>query len=109
MCTPSASVPIAASSPPPAEPALAESSLKAELELLRQARSALRGGRAARALEIVLDHRREYPTSAVAEERDATEISALCALGRHDEAEAKAAAMERSSSRPADDLLAGCR
>lgn len=68
--------------PPPAE---SSDSLKAELELLRQARSALRRGRAEQTLEIVRQHRRDYPSSAIAEERDATEVSALCALGRLDE------------------------
>lgn len=84
-------------------------SLKAELELLRQARSALREGRADDALEIVRRHRREYATSAVAEERDATEVSALCALGLRDEAREKAEAIERRSSRTAEDLLGGCQ
>jgi hypothetical protein len=83
-------------------------SLKAELELLRQARSALRSGRAQQALEIVQRHRREYSASRVADERDATELSALCALGRHDDARATATAMARRSSRSAEDLLRGC-
>lgn len=89
----------------------APDTLQAELELLRRARSALREGRALRALELVAEHRRGYPSSAVAEERDATEVSALCALGRRDEAEAKAkaAAMSGRSSRSTADLLGGCR
>lgn len=71
--------PTRSSEPPP--PA---STLKAELELLQRARGALRRGRADEALEIVQQHRREYPSSSIADERDATEVSALCALGRLD-------------------------
>ncbi|HWB74515.1 MAG TPA: hypothetical protein VG755_06160 [Nannocystaceae bacterium] len=92
----------------PPKPAPSDS-LQAELELLRRARSALREGRAQRALEIVREHRRAYPSSAVAEERDATEISALCALDQHDDAKAKATVLAGKSSRSIDDLLGGCR
>ncbi len=94
---------------PKSTPTESSDSLKAELELLRQARSALREGRANDALEIVRRHRREYATSSVAEERDATEVTALCALGLRDEAREKAEAIERRSSRTAEDLLGGCQ
>jgi hypothetical protein len=77
--------PVGSSRPPRStEPPPAASTLKAELELLQRARGALRRGRADEALEIVRQHRREYPSSAITEERDATEVSALCALGRLD-------------------------
>jgi hypothetical protein len=83
-------------------------SLAAELRLLKEARRALRDGDGARALERVRTHRKEHPTSALAEERDATEVMALCSLGRADEAGARAAEYETRYRRSQQPLLARC-
>lgn len=93
-----------------AEPAQDEPrvSLAEELRLLKEARGALRVGDGARALERVRTHRHEYPNSTLAEERDATEVMALCALGRADEARTMAASHERSYGRSQQPLLAAC-
>jgi hypothetical protein len=58
----------------------------AEVRLLDQAHTALRGGDAERALGLLEDHGRRYPKGALGEERDAARIAALCALGRTAEA-----------------------
>ena len=76
-------------------PAPEAPSLAAELELLRATRTALRGGEAQRALDLAGRHRRRYPRSAFAEERSATEVMALCVLGRVDAAKSKAAGFRR--------------
>lgn len=89
-------------SPPP-------STLREELELMRAARTALREGRAREVLGLLERHARTYPTSTLAEERDATEVSALCALDRTGDAKQKAAAFERRFPRSSRDLLGGCR
>ena len=85
-----------------------DDSLMAELALLQRTRRALRDGRAEDALKAVGQHRREFPSGRLAEERDATEISALCALGRGDEARRKAAAFERAHPKANRDLLGDC-
>jgi hypothetical protein len=70
-------------------------SLAAELDLLRRARAALRTKNPRLALTLSRRHRREYPDSTFAEERNATEVMALCALGHNDIARSKAAAFRR--------------
>lgn len=83
-------------------------SLAAELRMLKEARGALRTGDSVRALERVRTHRQQFPTSPLAEERDATEVMALCALGRLDDARTMAANYERTYSRSQQPLLATC-
>lgn len=86
-------------------------SLTAELTVLRQARAALRAGQAERALSLVATHRARYPDSAFDQERRLTKITALCALGRPQEAQRAADAFRRrfpSSSRGSE-AMAGCR
>lgn len=83
-------------------------SLSAELDLLKQARTALRAGRAADALKRVAEHRANHPSSTFAEERDATEVMALCALGRVKEGRTKAADYKRNFPRSRRDVLATC-
>jgi hypothetical protein len=68
----------------------AEDTLEAELELLRSARAALRGGNASKALSLVRKHGKRYPKSTFVEERSATEVMALCAVGKTDAAKSKA-------------------
>jgi outer membrane biosynthesis protein TonB len=58
--------------------------LQGELALVRAAHDALRAGRPDVALERMDQHRRDYPNGALAEERDALRVSAICALGRPD-------------------------
>ncbi len=83
-------------------------SLAAELRLLQQARTALRAGRGTRALDHVREHRQLYPSSSFAEERDATEVMALCAVGRTAQAETKAADYRRRFAESGRDVLAAC-
>lgn len=88
--------------PPPA------SSLAEELKRLQQARAALRAGNAPRARTLIEAHRRDYPESSVARERDATEIAALCAESRNADAKRKAAAFTKAYPGSSQDLLADC-
>jgi hypothetical protein len=53
-----------------------------DVSLVRAAYDALRAGDAARALATADEHARKHPRSALAPEREATRILALCALGR---------------------------
>jgi outer membrane protein assembly factor BamD (BamD/ComL family) len=71
---------------PSATAAATPSSLDAEIELLRDARSALHAGDPSRALTLLDSHDRLYPTGALAEDAAAQRIYALCALGRTGEA-----------------------
>ena len=68
------------------ETASAPSSLDAEIALVRDARAALRGGDAARALALLDEHARRFSRGALAEDCDAERIYALCALGRSSDA-----------------------
>jgi outer membrane biosynthesis protein TonB len=60
-----------------------------EVELLEQARTAMRSGDAGRALELIGEHERLYADGALVEEREALVIEALAKLGRRDEARAR--------------------
>jgi hypothetical protein len=60
--------------------------LQAELALVRAAHDSLRAGKPEVALESMEQHRRQFPNGALAEERDALRVSAICALGRSDAA-----------------------
>ena len=73
-------------------PTLPSSELAAERALLDRARSSGASGDPARVLELVAQHRREFPGGRLAEEREALAIRALCSLGRGDEARARAGA-----------------
>lgn len=63
------------------------SNLLAETELLAAAQRALNGGSPARALELLDRHRTRFHRGALAPERDAARVLALCALGREAQAE----------------------
>lgn len=52
-----------------------------EVELLSRATSQLRGGNASAALELLEQHRRQFPAGRLVEERRAARAQALCALG----------------------------
>ena len=62
----------------------------AEVALMRDAQVALRAGNAPRALRLVDEHAQRYPFGALAEEREALRVFALCDLGRTAEAGAEA-------------------
>lgn len=83
-------------------------SLSAELELLNQARAALRSGKARRALDLVRKHRKAHGKSTFAEERDATEVVALCKLGRDDDAKKRATRFRKAFPGSSRDVLAAC-
>lgn len=79
-----------------------------ELRALQQARAALRAGTPARARSLIKAHRRDYPNSTLARERDATEVAALCAEDRDADAKRKAAAFAKAYPGSSQDLLADC-
>lgn len=91
----------------PPKPAPA-STLTEELRRLQQVRAALRGGTPARARSLIEFHRRDYPNSTLARERDATEVAALCAEDRDADAKRKAAAFAKAYPGSSQDLLADC-
>jgi hypothetical protein len=78
--------------PPPGEVA-------AEVHLLREAHLAMGAGDADRVLVLLDEHERRYPRGALGEERDATRIGALCALGRRVEAKEAAERFLRMTPR----------
>jgi len=63
------------------------STFDAELALVRSARAALDASEPAQALSLLAEHARRFPSGSLGHERRATEIAALCALGRLQEAE----------------------
>jgi hypothetical protein len=63
--------------------------LDAEVAMLRDARQALRDGRAARALALLDEHARRFPHGVLAEDCAAERVFALCALGSVDQARAE--------------------
>jgi len=63
--------------------------LAEEVALLSRAETELHAGRPAKALVALAEHQRKFPRGALAEERTAARIQALCALGRSDEANAQ--------------------
>jgi hypothetical protein len=65
-----------------------------ELELLRDARLALRQS-PARALQLTDEHARQYPQGKLTQERELIAVSALVALGRRTAALGRAASFER--------------
>ena len=62
--------------------------------MLEQARAALGRGESNAALQILGEHARDYPTSTLAEEREALTVRALTRAGRVVEAKAKLAQFE---------------
>ncbi len=73
-------------------PHLSPSTLESETRLIRAGIAALHGGDPAAALAFFDEHARSYPNGALAEERAAEGVTALCDLGRVDEANRAAAA-----------------
>lgn len=86
-----------ASAPPilhPADPGR-DDTLARERAMLDVARSALSSGEAARALDAVERHAREFPKGKMSEEREAIAVQALVKLGRRDAAGARGAAFRK--------------
>jgi hypothetical protein len=73
------------------------SRLAEEVAILSRAETELHAGRAASALAVLEEHRQKFPNGALAQERIAARIHALCALGRVTEAEAALARLKRVS------------
>lgn len=104
--TPASSAPASATNDPPHEPPAApkvrvqpapvsSEQRASERTLLDQARRSLREGDADRALAMVQRHEKDFPSASLAEERDVIRISTLVALGKAEEARARAAAFDR--------------
>lgn len=74
-------------------------SLVDEVSLLRAAQGALRGGEAARSLDLLAQHASRFPSGAMREERLALRVAALCGAGRRSEARAAAEQFEREAPR----------
>lgn len=91
----------------PAAQAGPDDSLARETSLLRSARAALDAGDAERALALLGRHAQLWPEGVLAEERLATKVLALCALGRV--AQARETAGELESLAPASPHLARVR
>jgi hypothetical protein len=73
------------------------SRLAEEVSILSRAETELHAGRPASALQLLEEHRRKFPGGALAQERIAARIHALCALGRTSEAESELARLKRVS------------
>ena len=86
------------------------SALDAEIALVRDARAALRAGDPSRALSLLDDHDWRFPGGALSEDCAAERIYVLCALGRTDEARARAARFiaSHSASPHASAVRASC-
>jgi len=77
-------------SAPAAAPSSSVPSVTREVELLAEAQSAINAGDGARALVLLDEHARRFPSGAMSQEREAARVFALCALGRTGEARAAA-------------------
>lgn len=75
------------------------STLSEEATLLERAQRALAAREPGVALETLAEHERRFPRGALAEEREAAKVLALCALGRVNEARALARAFVNASPR----------
>jgi hypothetical protein len=83
---------------PPAHSAkAAHDSLGEEVQILSRAERELHNGRPALALKALDEHQRRFSSGALAQERSAARIQALCALGRTSEARAESVKLMRSS------------
>lgn len=78
--------------PPSETEAKPPPSLSEELALLRQAQTALSRGHHARVLELVGQHRKAFPDSTLAPEREALRVLSRCAQTEIPEGDARAAA-----------------
>jgi hypothetical protein len=70
--------------------------LKEEVRLLARAEQQLNDGTAGDALETLSEHERRFPKGALAEQRMAARVEALCALGRFGDARADMTKLARA-------------
>jgi hypothetical protein len=70
-------------------PSRSRDGLAEEVALLSRAETELHAGRPEKALVALAEHQRKFPRGALAEERTAAKIQALCKLGRTEEANAQ--------------------
>lgn len=75
------------------------STLAQEVALMSRAAASLQAGRAAEALKALEEHQQKFPGGVLAEERLAARVQALCALGRHTQAQAELERLVRTSPR----------
>lgn len=75
----------------------ARDTLAQEVALLYRAETALHRGKPAVALESLSEHERKFGNGLLKEERIATRVQALCALGRNAEADAQLAQLSSKS------------
>jgi outer membrane protein assembly factor BamD (BamD/ComL family) len=106
-------VPSASASAPAAAAAAASSpraDLDGELRLLAEARKAMRDGDTERAMKLLEKHQKKHPGGALAEERAAARVLALCQSGKREEARSEAASfLARYPSSPlAARVRGGC-
>jgi hypothetical protein len=80
------------------EPAAGQAAAPSEIELLRDARFALKQS-PARALELTDQHARLYPAGKLMQERELIAITALVSLGRRTAALSRGASFERAFPR----------
>jgi hypothetical protein len=92
-------------SPPTTRESTPTAAVAEEARLVRQARDSLRSGDAAAALRLLDEHARRFPDGVLAEERSAERVSALCKLGRDDEAREEGARFLRAN--PGSALASG--
>ncbi len=83
---PAALPPAAPSSRPASSKGASEGELTLETRLLASATEALRSGDPRAALTLLDEHRRRFPRGVLNEERDASRVFALCAMGSEQEA-----------------------
>jgi outer membrane protein assembly factor BamD (BamD/ComL family) len=69
----------------------APAGLDRELKLLAEARRAMRDGDTERALKLLEQHQNKHPGGALAEERAAARVLALCQSGKREDARSEAA------------------
>jgi hypothetical protein len=95
--------PPAASPKSPTAPSSARRGIELELSELEQARRAVSQGEGPSALRVLARHRQRYPSSVLAQEREALTVKALVLAGRHDEARKVAASFK--ANHPSSMLL----
>lgn len=78
---------------------LSADSLPEEVRLLSRAEQQMNEGLAREALKTLADHERRFPAGALAEERMAARVQALCMLGRAAEARSDLARLGRAYPR----------
>jgi hypothetical protein len=78
----------------PTAPSSARHGIELELSELEQARRAVSRGEGPSALRVLARHRQRYPSSVLAQEREALTVKALVLAGRHDEARKVAASFK---------------